>query len=925
MAVFRSRCVRRVSAILCMMVGWALHPVAAQETANTSLAPIVSLSAADKGLDLRPFIRIFSDDEGAFDFAAAQSRFASGADIQTLNSIDRFSGVRSSYWVHLRIQSDYERQAHRFIHIPYERLIHAEFYSISNERFLGSFSGGLLSPVGDDSVTNRVPNSQLIFRPGTLIDVYLRVEDLQYLHLPLKLQSNIDFYKENHANILVLGATLGLIVAAFFYLAIMSRLTSDWSVPILMAYLFFNAGFIALTSGLSRDVIGFLGTHNTLVALNVFILGLWACGIAFGRILLGSDLAFPKFDKLLAWLSGLCAVFIPVSMVWPQPVNGLLLGLPLVLVTAVIALIVLVVKARLPGSRDWVVGASLTSLGVIVHNLIGFGWVPLNAFTGNALFFSLALSGVIFSSAVAEKIRTAQRERDSRQRAIVNSALDGIITAGADGRIVEFNPAAEKMFQCRRKDAIGRPWTELVLAPRMRQSILANEGSTDPARLIQTLPRERTRSISRRMSGEEFPIEFTVTQTKVDDVDYFTGHIRDLTEVKKYEAELQRQRDVLFQSEKLSALGSLLAGVAHELNNPLSIIVGRSSMLKESAPSEKVQTSASKIHDAANRCARIVRTFLAMARQRPQRAETTDLNEVVETALELLAYNLRDDNIDVHLDLDPDLPETRADPDQLTQVIINLLVNAQHALNPLDQTRRIDISTRYFADSDHFRIVVEDNGPGISKDVRSRIFDPFFTTKPVGAGTGLGLSVSQGMVQSHGGSLEYAASTIGGAAFEINLPRRRGSDEGPAGESTGAHAGQVADILVVDDDDEGCEMLKELLTSRGFRVTTETEAEAALRTLKSKDVDLIISDIRMPGMDGVGFFDALDAQGSAYTDKLIFVTGDPVNQRTRDLKLRSGRPILDKPVDIDELVATIQIVLAADEGVGVETPIAVEV
>jgi|GEM_PF-3984209 len=913
-----------VLAIVLATFALAYDSAFAQEGAQTSTAPIVKLSDADQGLDLRPFVQIFRDDEKAFDFEAAKARFASGTDIQSFSSVDRFSGPRSTYWVHFRLQSDYERQAHRFIHVPYERLIRAEFHSVSGSRYLGTFTGGLMSPVNEGAVTDRVPNSQLIFRPGTLIDVYLRVEDLQYLHLPMKLQTNIGFYKENHANILVLGATLGLIVAAFFYLAIMSRLTRDWSVPVLMAYLFFNAGFIALTSGLSRDVIGHIGASNTLIALNIFILGLWSSGISFGRILLGTDLAFPRYDKVLAVLSSLCLVLMPVSIIWPGITNAILLGLPLVLVVAVIALIVLVVKVQLHGARDWALGAGISSAGVIVHNLIGLGLVPLNGFTGNALFFSLALSGVIFSSAVAERIRNAQRERDARQREIVNSALDGIVTADAQGNIVEFNPAAERMFDCKRKDVIGRPWTELILAPRMRESILANDGSTDPAQLIQALPQERTRSISRRKSGEEFPIEFTVTQTKVGDVDYYTGHIRDLTEVKKFETELQRQREVLFQSEKLSALGSLLAGVAHELNNPLSIIVGRSSMLKEGAGDEKVQRSASKIHDAANRCARIVRTFLAMARQRPQRAETTDLNEVVDTALELLAYNLRDDNIDVQLDLASDLPETRADPDQLTQVIINLVVNAQHALNQLDQDRKIHIATRYHRNSDHFEIVVEDNGPGIPNDVRSRIFDPFFTTKPVGSGTGLGLSVSQGMVQSHGGSLEYHQAPSGGAVFEIKLPRRRGQAAVSDDTSQQVQNNQYAKVLVVDDDEEACETLKDLLFGRGFQVAMETKAEAALQRLDAERFDIIISDIRMPGMDGVGFFDALERAQSHDTDRIIFVTGDAVNQRTQDLKLRSGRPIVDKPIDIDELIATIQVVLDSAAEAGQEMPLAAE-
>ncbi len=245
----------------------------------------------------------------------------------------------------------------------------------------------------------------------------------------------------------------------------------------------------------------------------------------------------------------------------------------------------------------------------------------------------------------------------------------------------------------------------------------------------------------------------------------------DLTERKRAEAELERQRQILHQNEKMSALGSLLAGVAHELNNPLSVVVGHAGLLEELAPDEATRERAAKIRSSADRCARIVRTFLAMARSKPTQRGPVQLEATIDAALEIVAYGLRTGGVEVVRTPRPDLPLVWADADQLHQVFANLFVNAQQALQSVSGPRQLRISTSY--DADTVSVEVADNGPGIPREVGQRVFDPFFTTKPQGVGTGVGLSVCHGIVTAHGGEISLRNESGPGAVFVVRLPRSR--------------------------------------------------------------------------------------------------------------------------------------------------------
>ncbi|PTE09068.1 hypothetical protein C9427_17960 [Mesorhizobium helmanticense] len=372
--------------------------------------------------------------------------------------------------------------------------------------------------------------------------------------------------------------------------------------------------------------------------------------------------------------------------------------------------------------------------------------------------------------------------------------------------------------------------------------------------------------------------------------------VTDITRQREAEAEIARQRETLYQSEKLSALGSLLAGVAHELNNPLSVVIGYSSMLKEFSTDSATVGRADKIHAAAERCSRIVRTFLAMARKKPPTRGAVDINEVVTASLELAAYGLRSAGVEIRTELEEPLANIWGDRDQLHQVITNLVVNAQQALLQVPHPRRLTIVTT--GEDDVVEILVADNGPGMTEAVRARAFEPFYTTKLAGEGTGVGLSVCQGIVSAHDGSIELDTAEGGGARFTVRLPSGK-AETVPVPETAGRmpQAPAAARILVVDDDADIASMIAEMLRRDGHDVTIADDANAALKAVREDGIDLLISDIRMPGLDGPGLYRALEELRPGLTRRLLFVTGDTLAPEIDRFIGETGAPVIEKPLD----------------------------
>jgi two-component system NtrC family sensor kinase len=479
--------------------------------------------------------------------------------------------------------------------------------------------------------------------------------------------------------------------------------------------------------------------------------------------------------------------------------------------------------------------------------------------------------------------------------AITASALDCIIAIDETGLVIEFNPAAEQTFGYKRADAIGRPIGELIVPPALRQR--HTEGfqrylQTGKANVLD----RRIEIDGMRADGSTFPVELTITEVRLPHRRLFTAHLRDLTAAREAQLEIERHRDALHQSEKLAALGSLLAGVAHELNNPLSIVIGNALMLQTEAErvSPALAERAQRIQAAAERCGRIVRSFLAMARQRKTQPRSVQVEVLIGSALQLLAYGLRSAGVEIEQTIAPGLPSVFCDPDQMTQVLTNLLVNAQQALEEEPQPRRVRVSAT--ADGDFVVVEIADNGPGIPDNLRSRVFDPFFTTKPVGSGTGVGLAVSRGIVEAHGGSLTLARSDRG-ATFLLRLPQQQAAqvttDDRVAPSPTSLHGGRRA--LIVDDEADVGQILSEMLTALGIGCEIATSGKMALERIKERDFDAIICDVRLPDIDGPALYGWIAEHRPALRTRLAFVTGDTLGHASERFLADARRPLLEKP------------------------------
>src|SRR5215813_3595193 len=376
-------------------------------------------------------------------------------------------------------------------------------------------------------------------------------------------------------------------------------------------------------------------------------------------------------------------------------------------------------------------------------------------------------------------------------------------------------------------------------------------------------------------------------------------------------AERQQMQAALFQREKLAAMGSLLASVAHELNNPLSIILLHTDLLQAEAGSGPLGEYAAEITQAATRCERLVRQFLTLARQHAPERAVVDLNALLSETMDLLAPSLRVDTITVNLHLGAELPRLWADAHQLRQVVVNLITNAQQALREVAAPRQLTLTTGVDAAQTHVTLEIADTGLGMSLDVQTRIFEPFFTTKPPGVGTGLGLPLCQGIIEDHGGTLRCTSQVGQGTTFQVELPVGVIPETPQASTDSGTVPSPVpsSTILLVDDEPSMTNTLTRLLRRDGHTVDAVTNGRLALMKLQERAYDVILSDLRMPELDGFGLYRALATRYPQLCRRFIFLTGDTLNPDTHALSVQHGVPQLFKPYTAAELRRVIHQVL----------------
>ena len=374
-------------------------------------------------------------------------------------------------------------------------------------------------------------------------------------------------------------------------------------------------------------------------------------------------------------------------------------------------------------------------------------------------------------------------------------------------------------------------------------------------------------------------------------------------------AETVRERtNQLLQSEKLATMGTLLAGVAHELNNPLAVVLGQAWLLRAGGKG-KIADRAGKIAQAAERCVRIVKGFLGLARQHPPERQLVALNALVREDLELLAYQLRVESVEVVRDLAGDLPPLLADGHQLHQAVINLITNAVQAMRRTSGLRQLTVRTRYDMAGGQLTLEIGDTGPGIPPDIQTRIFEPFFTTKPPGEGTGLGLALCLGIVEGHGGRLSVQTEVGRGTVFRIDLPHALEEEHLASPPVSAPPTVRGKTILVMDDEPGVAEVLAEMLAQDEHEVVIAASGAQGLARMGERAYDVIFSDVRMPGLDGPGVYAELERRDPLLLRRLIFLTGDILTPHIREFLRASGRPELAKPFSPADVHRVVQHVL----------------
>lgn len=479
------------------------------------------------------------------------------------------------------------------------------------------------------------------------------------------------------------------------------------------------------------------------------------------------------------------------------------------------------------------------------------------------------------------RARDVAAHLEARYERLLETAPDAIFTVDLDGRFTSVNRAFEYAIGRTRSELIGMSFEELLDAS---ERVLAEEifRSTISGR------RGKVEIQFRNAHGE--PCTGSVTATPVVE----NGVIRGALGIVRDVTGERRLADQLLQREKLAAVGQLVSGVAHELNNPLAGIMAFAQLLDTSPGSAEEQRDAVRtIYKEAKRAARIVSNLLLFARERDPQRTSTDLNAVMLDALELRRYVLRTQQVEVITDFDLSLPRVWADPFQLQQVVLNLVTNAEFALKEVSGPKIMTFRTR--REGERVVASVTDNGPGIPNSVVARIFNPFFTTKDVGEGTGLGLSISHGIIRQHGGQITVETSPGHGASFSIELPLSSGAtvEAGPGGEDEHPAAGHV--FLIVDDEPSIRRAVVRYLERDGHSVDTAGTGSEALARMSHRRYDAILLDIRMPDTAGGGVYARLLESDPQHAARVIFATGDVESDEARDFLRTARRPYLTKP------------------------------
>jgi len=525
---------------------------------------------------------------------------------------------------------------------------------------------------------------------------------------------------------------------------------------------------------------------------------------------------------------------------------------------------------------EWVV------LPILRRDRVVGGWAVLPDKSAGEGALRLLYSAANQLSLHTDRILTLREAEAGRFRAMLDSMPQAVVLTDDAGRVVQHNRSAAGLFE-----RLGIPIAGVLaeVAPAL-----------DLPRLLAPIREGATREVEGEIQFDSDRVLHLTASAFAGADDDASGLLIVLSDITQRRI-LQRQ---LAQADKMTSLGQMISGVAHELNNPLASILGYAQLLLVKSESSEFSERLSVLEREAQRCRRIVGNLLSFARVRAPERTMVSLNEVVESVLSLMRYSLRADNIELRTELDKDLPALRADAHELQQALVNLISNAQHAIRESGSSGQIELTTAWVDGA--IRVEVHDSGPGVPQELRDRIFDPFFTTKGEGQGTGLGLSLVYGIVEAHGGRIELRAEETAGTTFRITLPARgmraEGADEEPAPRALPTTAERV---LVVEDEKPLRDMICEALEAEGYRTEVAADGHEALRRLEEGSFEIIVSDVRMPGMDARQLLDAIAQRYPDAAHRVLLMTGDTVDPGVTEFARDAGIHLLHKPFELQQL------------------------
>ena len=489
----------------------------------------------------------------------------------------------------------------------------------------------------------------------------------------------------------------------------------------------------------------------------------------------------------------------------------------------------------------------------------------------NALLSSAAIA--LENARLLELLSLGKKEWEQT----VDAIADAFCVVDDTGMVHRANRAFGLIAQRPLTALAGRPWSSLLpqewIPPVAQVLAVPSSGSLD-------LP-----------SGERL---FTVSALPI-------GGSAERAAVLVFSDQTEKRllQGQLIQSEKMSAIGQLIAGVAHDLNNPLASVVGFADYLVESernAPPQ-LREPLRAIQQEAERAASIVRNLLTFARKQERRRRSQQIGPILEATVLLLRNQLMACKVESHLEIDSDLPDVTLDANQIQQVFVNVINNAAQAVQASGKLGNVWVrATRWL---DGVAVTVEDDGPGIPDTIAAKVFEPFFTTKAEGQGTGLGLSICHGIVTEHGGRITLARRPQGGAAFRVELPGGSVAEKETVTDAqpeTGALR-----VLVVDDEPHILHYMQATLQAWGHTVELAADGAAALTHARATRFDVIITDVRMPHVGGREFFETLREELPDAASRVVFSTGDTVRGDTQAFLESLGRPYLHKPFSLAQL------------------------